>query len=96
MGTRQRIFATLAAAVLAIAGAACASTTAATAAQTTEKTGKTCFNATDITSFVPLPGPYLYVRVLTSDHYLLTLNRDSAPLDRVWNIQVSPNFPRVC
>ncbi len=96
MGTGQRILGTLAVLALALGGAACASATASNAERAAPQSATTCFNAMDINSFDPLPGPYVYVQVLTNRHYLLTLNRDSAPLSRVWNIQVSPNFPRVC
>ncbi|MCG6962518.1 MAG: DUF6491 family protein [Acidobacteria bacterium] len=96
MGTGQRILGTLAAVILAMGAAACASTTPSPEGGAAAQTGKTCFNSMDITRFDPLPGPFVYVQVLTNRHYLLMLNRDSAPLSRVWNIQVSPNFPRVC
>ncbi len=86
----------LAVLALAIPGLACQSAPPVAAGQPAQPEKITCFNARNITSFVPLKGPHLYIRVGNHEHYLLTLNRDSEPLRLAMNIQISPDFDRVC
>lgn len=82
--------------VLAIPGLACRSATPSTTGQQAAAENVTCFNARDITSFVPLAGPYLYIRVGNHEHYLLTLDRPSKRLELAYHIEISRNFDRVC
>ena len=90
-------FTLLAAGALAVTAPACRSTPAAAPDQAAPAKKMTCFNARDINSFVPLSGPYLYVRVGTREqHYLLTLDRDSEPLRNAEHIMISPGFDQVC
>ncbi len=85
-------------AVLAVgaAGAACRSAPPSATGAGGQPAGMVCFNSNEISSFVPLPGPYLYVRVGMRDHYLLTLDRDSEGLRSAMHIMISPGFEQVC
>lgn len=86
----------LAVLVLAIEGLACQSVAPSRAGQEARTEKVTCFNARNITSFVPLSGPYLYIQVGNHEHYLLTLDRPSEPLELAYHIEISRNFDRVC
>ncbi len=86
----------LVALALAIPGPACRTVRPSATGHPMPARKTTCFNARDITSFVPLPGPFVYVRVGNHEHYLLTLDRSSDRLRFARNIVISPDFDRVC
>lgn len=85
-------------AVLALgaAGLACRSTPPAAAGAAAPAGKMVCFNSREISTFAPLPGPYLYVRVGMREHFLLTLDRDSEGLRSAMHIMISPGFDQVC
>ena len=96
MHTRRHTIGWLVAVTLAIPGFACRSAPPGAAYQRKQPKKVACFNARNITSFVPLQGPFLYIRVGNHERYLLTLDRESAPLRLARNIMISPDFDRVC
>lgn len=96
MHTRRGTSAWLAALVLVGGGVACRSIPPGTATQTAPPPKITCFDASNITSFVPLKGHFLYVQVGTNEHYILTLDRPADTLRDAMHIQISHDYPRVC
>jgi hypothetical protein len=86
----------LSALALVLPGLGCRSAAPSGAGHGTPAVEVTCFNARNITSFVPLAGPYLYIQVGNHEHYLLTLDRPSKRLELAYHIEISRNFDRVC
>lgn len=83
--------------LIASVGALACATTQDTATPTSESTpNEACFDRTQIDSFSPLHGMYVYVRVLHDGHYLLTLDTIYLTLTDATRMTIVSNFNRVC
>jgi hypothetical protein len=95
MSDRQRAIAWLLGVILSTSGPACSSTQTVdpSAAPPAEHP---CFNIRNVDSFSPLHPRYVYLRLITDRHYLLTLDHIYTSLPYATRIAISEAFTRVC
>jgi hypothetical protein len=55
-----------------------------------------CFNVRNVRRYSALHQRYVYVRVRSNEHYLLTLERPCISLEFATGIAISNDFSRVC
>lgn len=82
--------------ILAASGLACTSTQRAGPSAGGEAKPGACFDVRLVRSFSPLHERYVYVRVLSEEHYLLTMNRYCQDLTVATGITITGTFSRVC
>lgn len=94
--TRQHTLAWLLGLMLTVPGLACTSSQKVPTADRGTLATEACFNLRTVDSFSPLGVQFVYVRTLTGEHYLLTLDRVEVNLPFATGITIADNFSRVC
>jgi len=96
MHRKQRTAAALLGVTLMVSGLACTSTQITDTSRGGPPARKACFNADRVRSFSPLHERFVYVRVRSDEHYLLTLDNVYLGLPYATGITISGTFSRVC
>ncbi len=79
-----------------LAGVGCASTPKAQTNGRGMAAREECFDASRVRTFSPLDERFVYVRVLSDEHYLLTMDSIYPSLPFATGITISSTFRRVC
>jgi hypothetical protein len=96
VSNKQRAVAWLLGLVLTVSGLACASSQKVPTADRGTLATEACFNLRTVDSFSPLDDKFVYVRTLSGEHYLLTLDGVYVTLPFATGITIADNFSRVC
>jgi hypothetical protein len=75
---------------------ACSSSQAVPTADRGTLATEACFNLRTVDSFSPLGNQFVYLRTLSEEQYLLTLERVDVNLPFATSITIADNFTRVC
>jgi hypothetical protein len=82
--------------VFAVSGLACTSTQKVVTSRSWTDPVEACFNVRNVRTFSALHERYVYVRVRSDEHYLLTMDRPCMGLPFATGIAISGEFSRVC
>jgi len=82
--------------IVTVSGLACTSSQKVPTADRGTLATEACFNLRTVDSFSPLGTQFVYVRTLSDEHYLLTLDRVYVTLPFATGITIADNFSRVC
>jgi hypothetical protein len=96
VGRQRRAVAWLLGLLLAVSGLACTSTHKVDTSGREADTREACFDSSRAESFSALHEMFVYVRVGTKEHYLLTLDRTYPDLPFAIGITISDTFSRIC
>jgi hypothetical protein len=94
--TKRRTAAWLLGLILTVSGLTCTSTKRVVTSGRRTDPKEACFNVRNVRSFSALHERYVYVRVLSDEHYLLTMDRVCMGLPFAMGITISQEFSRVC
>lgn len=61
-----------------------------------QDTKEACFNVINVRSYSPLHERYVYVKVSSNEHYLLTLDHYCTGLPYTTGVKITGDFSRVC
>ncbi len=89
-------FAVLAVAFAALAGSACVATHTIEPGPSAPAATDACFDLRTVYSFTPLHGRYVYVRVGSDEHYLLTLDTIYPHLKAAAGVAIEGSWGTVC
>ncbi len=93
---KQRTAAFLLGLISTLAGLACTSTLKVDTSSSGPAANEACFDASRVRSFSPLHERFVYLRVGSDEHYLLTLDSVYTSLPFATGIAISGTFSRVC
>lgn len=96
MHTKKHTLAWLLGLILTVPGLACTSTQKVDTSGSGPATKEACFNVRRVDSFSPLHERFVYVRVGSDEHYLLTMDSVYTSLPFATGITISGEFSRVC
>ena len=96
MHRKRRTAARLLGLILMISGLACTSTQKVVTSGRRTDPKEACFNVRNVRTFSALHERYVYVRVRSDEHYLLTMDRLCMGLPFATGIAISGEFSRVC
>jgi hypothetical protein len=82
--------------ILTVSGLACTSSQKVPTADRGTLATEACFNLRTVDSFSPLNAKFVYVRTLSGEHYLLTLDGVYVTLPFATGITIADNFSRIC
>jgi hypothetical protein len=82
--------------ISAVSGLACTSTQKVPTADRGTLATEACFNLRTVDSFSPLGNQFVYLRTLTDERYLLTLDAVYVTLPFATGITIADNFSRIC
>jgi hypothetical protein len=82
--------------ILTVSGLACTSSQKVPTADRGTLATEACFNLRTVDSFSPLDAKFVYVRTLSGEHYLLTLDGVYVTLPFATGITIADNFSRIC
>jgi hypothetical protein len=82
--------------VLTVSALACTSSQAIPTADRGTLATEACFNRRTVDSFSPLAKQFVYVRTLSDEHYLLTLDAIYVTLPYATGIAIANNYGRIC
>ena len=82
--------------ILTVSGLACTSLQKVPTADRGTLATEACFNLRTVDSFSPLDDKFVYVRTLSGEHYLLTLDGVYVTLPFATGITIADNFSRIC
>ena len=82
--------------IFAVSGLACTSTRNVDTSGGKPDTKETWFNVSRVRSFSPLHESFVYVRVGSDEHYLLTLDSVYTSLPHATGITISGDFSWIC
>jgi hypothetical protein len=96
VSSKQRAVAWFLGLVLTVSGLACTSSQKVPTADRGTLATKACFNLRTVDSFSPLGNQFVYLRTLSDEHYLLTLDAVYVTLPFATRITIADNFSRIC
>lgn len=96
VSSKQRAAACLLITISAVSVLACSSSQAVPTADRGTLAVEACFNLRTVDSFSPLGNQFVYLRTLSEEQYLLTLDRVDVNLPFATSITITDNFSRIC
>jgi hypothetical protein len=92
----KRSFAALLSLISMLVGFACTSTQSVDSSRSEKPATEACFDVNVVRTFSPLDMRFVYVRVRSDEHYLLTLDTIYPDLPFATGIRIAGSFNRVC
>jgi hypothetical protein len=96
VSSKQRAAACLLGVILAVPALACTSSQKVPTADRGTLAVEACFNLRTVDSFSPLGNQFVYLRTLSEEQYLLTLDGFYVKLPFATGITIADNFGRIC
>jgi hypothetical protein len=96
VSSKQRAGVCLLGAILAVPALACSSSQGIPTADRGTLAVEACFNLRTVDSFSPLGTQFVYIRTLSDEHYLLTLDSVDVNLPFATGITITDDFSRIC
>jgi hypothetical protein len=96
VSSTQRTVVCLLVTISAVSVLVCSSSQAVPTADRGTLATEACFNLRTVDSFSPLGNQFVYVRTLSNEQYLLTLDRVDVNLPFATSITIADNFSRIC